>query len=480
MPHPISLFAGGCLAHKTGVASGALVIFLRFLCEPDAHRLFNKTLDVKSHPENIPRKDNSARTNQISYHEPGSVAKEKHIPNENAVLFDQNNGNFKSELNHKGDRKPNFDHETMMHGSQNNPKLKLDNAVLFESNQNQGNTLLHHRVLRQNDPLEFQKVEADRLNKAGLNKDLKMVRGSQNDVNVKGVPVNVANPNENVEQFENGVKSDNRNQQGKQPVVLDIPEDDNDQNGDDGDEDGEDDGNDDYDANDNDEYDDNDNGDDDGEYDDYEQGKNKVPVEKDPDYVADDDENDDEYDQENYDDGNDNNDDEDEDYDQDLRSVEQDHVQKSPPLHDAMNKDVLKGHINARNIVNRNDFQSDHDYGDNKRYDDKKKHDKHDDHDRYAYDDNNGDDYDYDDKNENAEIKDSNADIKIDSAVQSRLTHADSVQQNLNISKHHTVSSNSALFVFAFCFVCVVLLAYRFIKKRRIHFRFSPRGPYKV
>ena len=498
---------GDCLAHKTGVASGALVIFLRFLCEPDAAFLFfnrkhelKPSVDLRSvsiQTQSGQRKV-TITNNSTALHIDNLMENSVHIAN-NKTESDAvekfkrkqsktDNGNV---LN-KNERKLVSSQENVIHMNQNKQNFQQDSDItsnqnLLNANQNlqqlgnldskvdtvrllhlndQPSNLLLDRVVRQNNPLEMKKLVADG----------RYIRESSNFV---GMPVQQAESNQHIENDGDGIKAEHLPDQEKQPVVLDIPDEDIGDKGDD-------DENDDY---------DDDGGDDDG-YDDedenyQEEHDNQPQLPKDPDNVGDDkgdnDEDDDDYNNEDYDDEKEY----DADYDKDLKSAKEDSVIKSVDA--AANKDVLKGHINARNIVHRNDFQSDHDdYGDNKRYDDKNV--KHVNHDRYAYDDykndnddeddedENEDDYDYDDKNEDVEIKDSNADIKLNTVkhLKPKPTSDGALQSNLNISNHTTVSSKSAIFVFAIPFVLIVLLMYRFIKKRRIHFRYKPRISFKV
>ncbi|XP_053407382.1 AP2/ERF domain-containing protein PFD0985w-like [Mercenaria mercenaria] len=63
--------SGGCLAHKTAVASGALIMYLRYLCEPDANKLFSVKRKLRSAEPlldrgkivNIPQQVNPAQNN---------------------------------------------------------------------------------------------------------------------------------------------------------------------------------------------------------------------------------------------------------------------------------------------------------------------------------------------------------------------------------------------------------------------------------
>ena len=346
--------------------------------------------------------------------------------------------------------------------------------------------LAHERIVRENKPLGM--ITGNQYDKGIVKNKLEVLQDSQRLVNAERIPQGQAETNQNLENLNVNKSQDAPVQQ---PVVLDIPEEDIGEDGDDDE--------------DNDEEDED--ADDDGEYDDedaddnhqhphhhnpheqyeYEKGANgHLQVQKPnndddgngEDDIDDGDDDDDDYDNGDYDDENEY----DADYDNDLKSAKDDGVLKSANA--APSKDVLKGHINARNLgVNRNAFPADHDeYGDNKRYDDQNiKHLKHD---RYAYDDykndeedDNEDEYDYDDKNEDAEIKDSNADIQINVVKHSKpkTKPVGALQTNVHISNHTSVSSNSALLVFGIPFVLIVLLTYRFIKKRRLHFRFKPR-----
>ena len=354
----------------------------------------------------------------------------------------------------------------------------------------------HNRVLRHNDPAEQNKMGGNVIDNK-VNKILDPVKLSDDKVKVAGLPGKDTNIDKNVQNEEM------KKPVAQGPVELTMAND----NNDDGDDDNE---NGDYKEDDNYDYDDGDNNNDVDNADDYAEGKGgnnndskRVPLQKDPDYVdQENNEDDDDYDDANYDDdaddddeGYDDNQDEYEndgaitaDYDDKLKSANNDKVLKSN--NNVVNKDVLKGNINSRNIVNRNDFHLENGDGDNKRYVDKTRLGKNA-HDRYAYDDyrkdddddeddDGGDDYDYDDKVERHEIKDTNSDIKLESVIHPKDTQSGALRNHVNISRDHTVSSNSALFVFAFCFVSVVLLAYRFIKKRRIHFRIHPRISQRV
>ena len=486
------------MAHKTGVAAGALVIFLRMLCEPTADAIFNHTLQVKINPENIPRGPQVSRN--LTY---TAINKSKGKPISNVRHGLNDNSQHQNVVQHQNIVDPNeikpVRQAAKVNVNSNKKKLNHPADTLHAMN-NQPNTIVHNRVLSHNDPAVLNNLRGN----VKDNKEIKIfdsVKHFKNEMKVGGPPVQATKLNkstENEEMKKSIVQS---------PVELTMPNDDGD-NDDDGDYDDDDE----YNYDDDDADDDGGNDDDDGYLDEEDEDGNntdnkRVPLQKDPDYVDKEDDKDDEYDDENYDDGNDDDDDGDDgnyddqgdnenndgaapaDYDDKLKSANNEKLPKSK--NNVGNKEILKGHINSRNIVNRNDFQVDNGDVDNKRYDGKVKPGK-DAHDRYAYDDyrngkdddddddDGGDEYDYDDKDEHREIKDTNSDIKLESVIHSKDTQVGALQNSVNISRDHTVSSNSALFVFAFCFVSVVLLAYRFIKKRRIHFRFHPRISQRV
>ena len=535
------------------MASGALILFLRFLCEPDAASIFNKShqLNMSSDfPKSLAdshqsqqRKDHITNRGTDTHGDkflkpvPADIKKPSLGTLKESKTFNVIQGKNVTLTNHPGNvvkykqSRINADaaaFSTKFNKSElaslqdnvifKNETSKLKLSSFLDSNQNPLNEfkkleqlgelggqvdavrllnvnkepdkLAHERIVRENQPLEVNKIVAgDRYDNRIVNNKLEVLQNSQRLVNAERIPQGQAELNQNLENLNVNKSQDAPVQQ---PVVLDIPDEDIGEDGDD-DEDYDDE---DEDADDDGEYDDEDADDDHhqhphhhnphGDYE-YEKGANgHLQVQKPnndddgngDDDIDDGDDDDDDYDNGDYDDENEY----DADYDNDLKSAKDDGVLKSANA--APSKDVLKGHINARNLgVNRNDFPADRDdYGDNKRYDDQNiKHRKHD---RYAYDDykndeedDNEDEYDYDDKNEDAEIKDSNADIQINVVKHSKpkTKPVGALQTNVHISNHTSVSSNSALLVFGIPFVLIVLLTYRFIKKRRLHFRFKPR-----
>ena len=477
------------MAHKTGVAAGALVIFLRLLCEPEADAIFNHTLQVKLIPDSVPRGSQVSRNlthapnNNLKFQkESKSISNVRHGLNEKSQQENIVDPNEIKPIRQAAKVNVNST-QNLINSNQGNVAHPANAPQLIN---NQANDIPHNRVLHHNDPPELKNLRATDLDNKE-NKIIDPAKHSENEIRVGVLSAQKAKPKQNIE------KEEVKKSEVQNPVELNMPNDDGDAADDD--ENGDYDGNDDYD------YDDDDNEDDDGyddEADDDNNDNKHVPLQKDPDYVDKEENTDNEYNQENYDEGHADDDDDDDgnndgaagaDYDNKPKSANNNKFQKS--LNNVVNKDVLKGNINSRNIVNRNDFQAENDYADNKRYDDKVRQGKNA-HDRYAYDDyrnggddnddddDDGDEYDYDDKNEHHEVKDTNSDIKLESVIHSKDTAIGALRNDVNISKDHTVSSNTALFVFAFCFVSVVLLAYRFIKKRRIHFRFHPRISHRV
>ncbi|XP_060574645.1 uncharacterized protein LOC132732272 [Ruditapes philippinarum] len=396
--------SGGCLAHKTAVASGALAMYLRYLCEPDANKLFS--IKHKVHSAEPPPIERGKKVIESQQPNPGvhnlSAKGEGGIYNKNnqagkVGVNNENGGGFE--------------------------KLQM--------NLNKENELVN--------PLDrFDKVQNNVENKDIAKSDV-IVNGKGSKQEVK--LVNKASDNDAIGNDHKLVKETNPNL-NKDEENYDYKYDDNNEKNDDDDNDDDDEEYEDEEEDD-DEYPDYDKRDD-GEidrnlnqyYDDKDKNNEGKPLVDDNDNIPNDNDDDDDYNADDgYNDGYDDND-----------------------------RENVHPHINARNIghgkspdYDKEGFEDEERLKMVKDYDD---------------DEEDGDDYEYDDKNDMVEQRKED-ETKNEFILGKPNKKPLDAQRPVMTGKHISEQSMLSTTTYVICAVSLVILfvLYRFIRKRRIRLR---------
>ena len=472
---------GGCLAHKTAVASGALVIYLRFMCEPDATEIFGKARVTRSidHSDNGPKQVLNSAINNLNLN--GNVENMKELNSaKDKIYLNQKHPALNLGVNvNEMLNKDNIETEPTKKLTFLKPNNMIqgglpDSIVDFDGNKNvvkDSKTVngdldvendmsdLNQHLKQLNDPdiheqnVEFQDLNQDVGNQILLNdKDTALVNhGLNNHMDENNEDGEL---DEDIEDYDDDDLDDNDadNDDGQD----DEYEDDDENDGDNGDV-----GNDDDVA-----YNDNkDNEDDDDYYDERDGDVKPFPklgdnfgieqpidvnhLNENRDY---DDENDDEndYDDDGYDDNDRNN------------------VNEIGGMHP---------HLNLRNI-GRHDYRfNDGGFNDEKNLAPDYRY-KNDDDEEEEEDDDVGDDYEYDDENDEMARRreeELRGDVQFEESVKKTKNSKSGAIQKDVIRDPETISPSTAFFVFGFCITLVLILMYKFIRKRRIRIRFNPK-----